>query len=368
MPPNSSYPEFEKLMPKIESWIKCYADSEWLRFKGCIELKIANKDIDNSEPYVPIETKNTELYFGQTWFREQIKIDMLDMPHVMIIGATNSGKTRCFFIVLVTLVHNHDHIEIYAIQVSDKKDLEHFAHVKQMKYFARNIQTADQLIKHLLTVKEERNKLLTKYHLNNFTEYNKKFPDNIMKPIYIACDEFEKLMPPENDDIDPEGYKIKKRIIYNFRKLTEESRSAGIYFILCEQRPDRVNMDPNIKQNLNTIVAFRSNNLATAKTMTDDARTYRLDNRTALVLADYDKFIKTPFIDNAVMYKYIKDKIERNHQYINIKPQDNLSTTPNTPTVYTDKSTDKVIDMPKQRNNSKGAVPKNVDAKGQKHN
>lgn len=359
IPKGLSYEKLESLTPEIESGIGCVLDMEWKRYDYCAYAKMAMSDFDEKEEFTPVGLPNTELYFGETLFREHVTADMLELPHVLIVGATGSGKSRCFFIVLTNLIAAHDDIDLYGIQVSDKKDLEKFAHVKQCKYFARNLQTADMLMQYLCRLKEERNREINKYKLNNFMDYNEKFPDKKMNAVYIAVDEFEKLMYSADDDIDVEGNKIKKRIIYNFRQLLNESRSAGMYAILCEQRPDRVNMDPNIKMNCNVIVGFRANNKATALTMTDDTRTLKLNNRTALFLGSYDKYMQTLYIDDDIIKKYIGPKVEPNHKYVNIRPAQVENSTPKQ---HPSDNADKVTDKPKKKK-ARGDV-KIADFKG----
>jgi S-DNA-T family DNA segregation ATPase FtsK/SpoIIIE len=313
-----TYKKLEDAIPVIESNFNCVTELEWKRFDGIGYLKMAEEDFDQKTPFVPVETKPYELYFGQTFFRENITADMTDMPHVLIEGATGSGKSRCFFIALTNLLYWHEDIDLYLAQTSDKKDLQKFAYVKQCKYFARDLQHTDQLVKYLLDIQKERNQILAKYGLDNIGDYNKKFPSKRMKYIYFCIDEFKSLNPPEEKTIDPQGYVIKSRIMYNLCNLIQESRSAGIFMILCIQRPDKASIPPQIKQYLNILVAFRANNKSTSKVMTDDERAWNLPNREAIFMGSTDKTMKTVFIDNAVIKKYLKNRIEENHEYVNI--------------------------------------------------
>lgn len=326
-----SYKKLEETIPIIESNFNCVTEIDWQRFKGCAYLKMADEDFNEKEPFKPIETKSHELYFGQTFFREYITADMKSMPHVLIEGATGSGKSRCFFIALTNLIHNHDDIDLYLAQTSDKQDLKKFANVRQCCYYAKDLQHTDQLIKHLLSIQKERNQLLAKLGLDNIGDYNKKFPSKKMNYIYFCIDEFKSLNPPVEKGVDPQGYTIKNRIMFNFSNLIQESRSAGIFMILCIQRPDKASIPPVIKQYLNILVAFRANNKSTSKVMVDDERAWNLPNREAIFMGSTDKTMKTMFIDNNVIKKYIKDKIENEHEYVDI---------------YGNKKDDKVIKLP----------------------
>ncbi len=319
LPKGLSYEKLEEKIPEIESGLGCVTEMEWKRFKGCAYLKVALDDYDSTKKFQPVHTKGPwELYFGETFFQEMIIADLKEMPHVLVAGATASGKSRCVFIAITNLLHQYDEsqVALYLAQVSDKKDLQKFAHCKQTQYFAKNLQTTDQLLKYLLKQMEERNKKLGL--LNNIYEYNKANPKDTIKTSYLVIDEGARLMPGEKG-IDPD-YEIKKRIMANLIHLSQEGRSAGIYIIESLQRPDKANLDPNIKANFNIKIGFRANNTASSKVMADDDSLYNLPNREAIFMGSEFKTLKTPYIDDALIKELLKDKYEDDHKYVNIYP------------------------------------------------
>jgi S-DNA-T family DNA segregation ATPase FtsK/SpoIIIE len=322
LPKGLSYDKLEKLIPEIEAGLGCVTEMEWKRFKECAYLKVAVSDYDSNKKFEPVPTKGPwEMYFGETYFLEELKADMREMPHVLYAGSTGTGKTRGIFIAITNLLYWYDDIELYLAQVSDKKDLQKFAHYKQTKYFAQNLQTTDQLLKHLLQEQQRRNKLLNQYDFNNIDEYNKRFKDDPLKYIYLVFDEAASLMPGENKDVDP-NYSIKKRIIFNLNELQRQARSAGMFIISSLQRPDKNNLDPNTKNLFNIKVAFRANNIASSKVLTDDDSVYNLPNREALFMGSTQKTLKTPFIDDNTIRQLLQGKYEKEHKYINIFPEE----------------------------------------------
>jgi S-DNA-T family DNA segregation ATPase FtsK/SpoIIIE len=341
IPLGSSYAKFEKILPAIEAGIGCIVEAEWKRFDHCIDLKMATVDYDNSKPFKPVQTKEYELYCGETFFLESLMPDMRDYPHILTAGSTGTGKSRCIFIILTNLLYGHDNVDVFLAQVSDKKDLEKFCHYKQTKYFAKNLQTTYQLLTYLLQIQRSRNKELNRYHLNNIGEYNTKFPDKKYNYTYLFIDEFSRLMPGENENID-QYFPLKKKIIFTLNELLTQSRSAGIFFITSLQRPDRANLDPNIKNLLNIKIAFRANNIASSKVLTDDDSAWNLPNREALFIGSYQKTLKTPYIDDNIIKTLLKDKLEHDHKYVNIHPEPISIPT-------TDTKTDKVKDISREK-------------------
>jgi hypothetical protein len=322
LPLGLSYDDLDDLIPAIESGIGCVSELEWKRFNNCAYLKAAMREYDEKRKFVPVPTEGPcEMYFGETYFLEQIKADMRDMPHVLYAGSTGTGKTRGIFIAITNLLYWYDDIELYLCQVSDKKDLQKFAHYKQTQYFAQNLQTTDQLMKYLLQEQQRRNKLINQYDMNNIDDYNRRFKNDQLKYIYLIFDEAASLMPGENKDID-HNYTVKKRIIFRLNELQRQARSAGIFIITSLQRPDKSNMDPNTKNLFNVKVAFRANNIASSKVLTDDDSVYNLPNREALFMGSVQKTLKTPYIDDNLIRTLLQDKYEKDHKYINIFPEE----------------------------------------------
>jgi S-DNA-T family DNA segregation ATPase FtsK/SpoIIIE len=322
IPRGLSYEKLEKLIPEIEAGLGCVSEIEWKRFKNCVYLKAAMDEYDEKKRYEPVPTKGAyEMYFGETYFLEQLKADMRDYPHALYAGSTGTGKTRGIFIAITNLLYWYDDVELYLCQVSDKKDLQKFAHYRQTQYFAQNLQTTDQLLKHLLQEQQRRNKLLNQYDMNNIDEYNKRFKDNPIKYSYLVFDEAASLMPGDSKDVDP-NYTIKKRIIFNLNELQRQARSAGMFIVSSLQRPDKNNLDPNTKNLFNIKVAFRANNIASSKVLTDDDSVYNLPNREALFMGSTQKTLKTPYIDDVLIRQLLQDKYEKDHKYINIFPEE----------------------------------------------
>lgn len=342
LPPGFSYDELYGLKPKIESFFGCMSEFEWKRFDHCAYIKMAIIEYDENKPFKPANVEGPyELYCGETYFLEQLKADMRQYPHILTAGSTGTGKSRCIFIILTNLLYWYDNIDIFLAQVSDKKDLEKFCHYKQTQHFAKNLQTTYQLLKYLLRIQKERNKELNRYHLNNISEYNRKFSDKQYNYTFLFIDEFSRLMPGENENID-QDFSLKKKIIFTLNELLTQSRSAGIFFITSLQRPDRTNLDPNIKNLLNIKIAFRANNIASSKVLTDDDSAWNLPNREALFIGSYQKILRTPYIDDALIKELLKDKLEHNHKYIKITPEP-------VSIPISDKLKDKVIDIPKKK-------------------
>jgi S-DNA-T family DNA segregation ATPase FtsK/SpoIIIE len=348
LPLGLSFEKLQKLIPEIETGLGCVTEIEWKRFDNCAYLKAAMEEYNEKKMYMPVSTAGPwEMYFGETYFLEQLKADMRDYPHALYAGSTGTGKTRGIFIAITNLLYWYDNVELYLAQVSDKKDLQKFAHYKQTQYFAQNLQTTDQLLKYLLQEQQRRNKLLNQYDFNNIDEYNKRFKDRQLKYIYLVFDEAASLMPGESKDVDP-NYTIKKRIIFNLNELQRQARSAGMFIVSSLQRPDKNNLDPNTKNLFNIKVAFRANNIASSKVLTDDDSVYNLPNREALFMGSTQKILKTPYIDDALIRSLLQDKYEKGHKYINIFPEE-----PEEPEV-------KVVPFEgkKQKPKSKGVLPK----------
>jgi hypothetical protein len=94
-------------------------------------------------------------------------------------------------------------------------------------------------------------------------------------------------------------------------------------FILTSlQRPDKNNLDPNIKNLFNLKVIFRANNVASSKVAVDDESAFNLPNRQALFIGTNQKTLRTPYIDDKIIAGLLKNKYEKDHKYVEIFPKE----------------------------------------------
>lgn len=321
IPYGLSYEELEKIKPIIQTNLQCYGITmEWKVDSGCAYVRLITVPFDEKAPFEPVKVNPWELYISSTEYYKDIITDLRIHPHVLVSGATGSGKSVLIFMLILNTIVNHtpNDVNIYLSQVSDKKDLRIFDNLPHVKYFANDLEKSAKMLIYLTAEMKKRNELINQYkNVNNLYEYNQRFPKDKLPYIYLFTDEFAFYMPDDLDSDEEVNYKLACLTCYN--RLAKEARSTGIYIITGLQRPDKESMPPIFKSLLCTRVAFPQNNTASSLVVIDDGEAVNLNPREAIVLmGNKREKVKTPYLDMDMIESYLADYANDNSNYINV--------------------------------------------------
>ncbi len=170
-------------------------------------------------------------------------VDLNRTAHILIGGATGSGKTVLLRTILVMLIHRGCDVII-----CDFKGGIDFP--EEIWSQASLITTYDDLIKNLEQVifeLEDRKREFLLYGVKNIEEYNKLGDTEHMEHIAVATDEVAEML-------DRTGRKEEKAKIDKVTEMLSTvarlGRAYGIHLILATQRPDANVIPGQIKNNL----------------------------------------------------------------------------------------------------------------------
>jgi S-DNA-T family DNA segregation ATPase FtsK/SpoIIIE len=242
IPNGFSHEEFDKHKEVIKTNMRCVdINMEWVKTGGSMYMRLITIPIDDSKYYEPVQTAPHEMYVGTTQYYKDIISSMGIYPHILVSGATGTGKSVFLFMLLLHILANHDEntANIYLAQISDKKDLRLFQDAKQVKYYADNFGNATKMYAYIVAEMVKRNNLINKYYdVNNIGEYNKKFPKASFPYIYVFADEFSFYAESARDDDETTFYKTACNDFID--RIVKQGRSAGIFLVVGLQRPDKV--------------------------------------------------------------------------------------------------------------------------------
>jgi S-DNA-T family DNA segregation ATPase FtsK/SpoIIIE len=320
IPDGMAYEDLESITPIIEKAFKCKFYPEFKRESGVAFARMIQNPLDDKREYSPIKTTPYEIYLGTTHYHKEIISDMRKFPHLMITGSPGTGKTMLLFIILTNLIYNFGvkDINIYLAQISDKHDLRVFKDCEQVKCYAKNPEEACKMLAHVYNTMQKRNKVIDKHtDINNIQEYNKKFKNQPWEVIYVSADEFSYYVP---DEIDSDfEVAMKEKCLGYLKSIAKQGRSAGVYLLTGLQRPDKENMPPIFKAQLNTKVGYRQPNTASALTALDDSFATQLEEREALAVVGATKYIvKPPFISMDIIQRTIAPSLTDQPHYIDL--------------------------------------------------
>jgi len=184
--------------------------------------------------------------------------DLARMPHLLIAGATGSGKSVCVNSIIVSLLLRSTPSELRLILI-DPKRIELVGY-EGIPHLIQNVVTeTDHVMMALnwaVTEMERRYKLLQNYTVRNLEDYNNKIrelksigeepEDNELPCIVVIIDEFSDLIMTATKEIERP-----------VTRLAQMARAIGIHLILATQRPSTKVITGLIKANFPARIAFK---------------------------------------------------------------------------------------------------------------
>jgi S-DNA-T family DNA segregation ATPase FtsK/SpoIIIE len=195
------------------------------------------------------------------------------MPHLLIAGATGSGKSVCInaFISTILLRTSPDEVKLLLI---DPKKVEFVAYQKIPHLICPVISDATEAAKVLrviVNMMENRYEVFSKVGVRNITTYNEllvKQPQEhleFMPWIVVIIDELADLMIVAGKEVES-----------SIQRITQLARAAGIHLIVATQRPSTDVITGIIKANIPSRIAFAVSSGIDSRTILDHVGAERL--------------------------------------------------------------------------------------------
>lgn len=191
------------------------------------------------------------------------------MPHMLIAGATGSGKSVCINTIIVSLLYTNGPDDLKLIMV-DPKRVELTAYEGIPHLLVPPITKVDDTVNALKwTVREmdRRLDLLSKFGARDINSYNQRVEEK-MPRIVVLIDELADLMASS-------GHEIEGTIV----RIAQMARAVGIHLVLATQRPSVDVITGLIKANFPTRAAFAVASQTDSRTILDCAGAEKLLGR-----------------------------------------------------------------------------------------
>jgi len=189
------------------------------------------------------------------------------MPHLLIAGATGSGKSIFINTLILSLLYRNSPALVRMILVDPKRvELSLYNGIPHL--LTPVITEPDKTVNALKwAVKEmdRRYRLLAESGSRNLPSFNANNPDDAMPLIVIVIDELADLMATSARDV--EGMIV---------RLAQMARAIGIHLVLATQRPSVNVITGLIKANVPTRVAFNVASQIDSRTILDAAGAEKL--------------------------------------------------------------------------------------------
>ncbi|MFL5721960.1 MAG: DNA translocase FtsK, partial [Chloroflexota bacterium] len=194
-------------------------------------------------------------------------VDLAKMPHLLIAGATGSGKSVCVNALITSLLMRARPDEVRMILV-DLKRVE-LAPYNGLPHLLQHVivepNEAKAVLNWAVREMEERYKVLAGHSVRNIAAFNSRpevagdeTADERMPYIVLIIDELADL-------IMREGRKVEDPIV----KIAQKARAVGIHLVLATQRPSVNVVTGLIKANVPSRIAFAMASMVDSRTVLD---------------------------------------------------------------------------------------------------
>ncbi|MDY6835675.1 MAG: DNA translocase FtsK [Chloroflexota bacterium] len=202
---------------------------------------------------------------------DMVSGDLSKMPHMLIAGATGSGKTVCLDGVIASLLIDCTPEDLQLIMIDPKRvELTAFS---GLPHLATPVITesdkAGEALKWLVHEMDERYKQLARLRVNSIHAYNSS--DQIEKKmpyLVLVIDELADLMMAKSNEIEP-----------LICRLAQMGRATGIHEVIATQRPSVDVITGIIKANFPTRISFAVVSQVDSRTILDTTGAEKLLGR-----------------------------------------------------------------------------------------
>ena len=220
------------------------------------------KELLVSPEYLELTQKTKlALPLGRDVSGKPLFADLVDMPHLLIAGATNSGKSVCTNVFLTALLYQNSPAELKLILVDPKqvelRDYNDIPHL--LTPVITDPDKAANALKWAVAEMNRRYGTLSEAGCRNIDEYNEdETRTRKMPKIIIMIDELADLMMSNGKEI--EGH---------ICRLAQMARAVGMHLIVATQRPSVDIITGLIKANIPSRIAFSVSSSIDSRTILD---------------------------------------------------------------------------------------------------
>lgn len=220
------------------------------------------KEIIQSEEYLALDS-NIPLALGKDITGKTIISSIDKMPHLLIAGATGSGKSVCINTIIMSILYKAHPDDVKLLLIDPKVvELNIYNGIPHLLIpVVTDPKKAAMSLSWAVTEMERRYKLFANNNVRDIKSYNSLFadkPEEKLPNIVIIIDELADLMMVAAQEI--EDY---------ICRLAQMARAAGMYLIIATQRPSVDVITGTIKANIPSRISFAVSSQIDSRTILD---------------------------------------------------------------------------------------------------
>ncbi|RCW55665.1 DNA translocase FtsK [Halanaerobium sp. ST460_2HS_T2] len=225
------------------------------------DITVSFRDVIVSEEFQKAEDKLT-LALGKGIDGDTAVFNLAKMPHLLVAGATGSGKSVCINTLISSILYRATPEEVKLLLVDPKKvELNIYQGLPHLiTPVVTDPKKAANVLKLVVEEMENRYDLFSETGSRGIESYNKQVddPEDKLPYIVVIIDELSDLMMVAANEVED-----------NICRLAQMSRAAGIHLIIATQRPSVDVITGLIKANIPSRISFAVSSATDSRTILD---------------------------------------------------------------------------------------------------
>jgi S-DNA-T family DNA segregation ATPase FtsK/SpoIIIE len=240
--------------------------------KAAIGIEVPNNEVSivtlrevlETQPFIESQAKLT-IAFGRDISGQPIVGNLARMPHLLVAGATGSGKSVCINGIITSLLYKAKPSEVKFLMIDPKMvELNVYNGIPHLLApVVTDPKRASLALKKIVVEMEKRYEKFSKSATRNIEGYNALMlsgdnPDAVLPYIVVIVDELADLMMVAAGDVEDA-----------ICRLAQMARASGIHLIIATQRPSVDVITGVIKANIPSRIAFGVSSQVDSRTILD---------------------------------------------------------------------------------------------------
>jgi DNA segregation ATPase FtsK/SpoIIIE, S-DNA-T family len=243
--------------------------------RGAVGIEVPNeqqqtvylRSVLESEEFCTSDS-SLSIPMGKDAYGNPVILDIAQMPHLLIAGATGTGKSVCLNTILTGLIFRASPAAVGLILIDPKiLELSVYEMIPHLRVPVVTVpRQAKAVLQWAVTEMDRRYRMMKKLGVRNLDSYNDSINNSQLndseplQKIVIVIDELADLMLQVGRDIE-----------VLITRLAQKARAAGIHLIVATQRPSVDVITGLIKANFPARVSFRVTSKIDSRTILDSS-------------------------------------------------------------------------------------------------
>ncbi len=235
--------------------------------KAAIGIEVPNKELEGirlrevlEKPAFATAKSKLTVGLGVDIAGQGIFADLAKMPHLLVAGATGSGKSVCINTLITSILFKAKPEEVKFILIDPKMvELSNYNGIPHLMVpVVTDAKKAASVLNWSVQEMEKRYAKFAETGVRDMERFNAAKPEEKMPAIVIIIDELADLMMVAPHDVEDA-----------ICRLAQKARAAGIHLVLATQRPSVDVITGIIKANIPSRISFAVSSQIDSRTILD---------------------------------------------------------------------------------------------------